>query len=127
MRAQHAGACVVLGSATPSLESRYNVERGKYTLLELPGRIEERPLPTVKLIDMRQEFLETRKQAVFSRQLLEAVEQRLENREQTIILLNRRGFASFVACRSCGERVQCMNCSLTLPFHKRDRPLLCTY
>ena len=74
VRAQAAGACVMLGSATPSLESRYNVERGKYTLLELPGRIEARPMPQVELIDMRQEFLETRKQATFSRKLLEAID-----------------------------------------------------
>jgi primosomal protein N' (replication factor Y) len=127
VRAQAAGACVILGSATPSLESRYNVERGKYTLLELPGRVEERPMPTVELIDMRQEFLETRKQSTFSRRLLEAIGQRLENGEQTIVLLNRRGFSSFVACRACGERVQCVNCSLTLTFHKRDRRLLCHY
>jgi primosomal protein N' (replication factor Y) len=127
VRAQQAGACVVLGSATPSLESRYNVERGKYTLLELPGRVEERPMPLVELIDMRQEFLETRKQATFSRKLEEAIGQRLENGEQTIVLLNRRGFSSFVACRSCGERVECMNCSVTLTFHKRDRRLLCHY
>jgi primosomal protein N' (replication factor Y) len=127
VRAQQAGACVVLGSATPSLESRYNVERGKYTLLELPGRIEERPMPLVELIDMRQEFLESRKQATFSRKLEEAIGQRLENGEQTIVLLNRRGFSSFVACRACGERVQCMNCSVTLTFHKRDRRLLCHY
>ena len=73
VRAQAAGACVVLGSATPSLESRYNAERGKYTLLELPERIEQRPMPEVELIDMRQEFLETRKQATFSRTLLEAI------------------------------------------------------
>jgi primosomal protein N' (replication factor Y) len=127
MRAQAAGACVVLGSATPSLESRYNAERGKYTLLELPGRIEERPMPTVELIDTRQEFLETRKQATFSRRLTEAIGQRLSNGEQTIILLNRRGFSSFVACRACGERLQCANCSLTLTYHKRDRRLLCHY
>jgi primosomal protein N' (replication factor Y) len=127
VRAQQAGACVVLGSATPSLESRYNVERGKYTLLELPGRVEERPMPMVELIDMRQEFLETRKQATFSRKLEEAIGLRLENGEQTIVLLNRRGFSSFVACRACGERVQCMNCSVTLTFHKRDRRLLCHY
>ena len=69
VRAQAAGACVVLGSATPSLESRYNAERGKYTLLELPERIEKRPMPRVELIDMREEFLETRKQATFSRRL----------------------------------------------------------
>src|SRR5205823_6487874 len=72
VRAQRAGACVVLGSATPSLESRYNSERGKYTLIELPGRIAERPMPEVELIDMRQEFLETRKQETFSRKLIEA-------------------------------------------------------
>jgi primosomal protein N' (replication factor Y) len=127
VRAQHAGACVVLGSATPSLESRYNVERGKYTLLELPARIEARPMPKVELIDMRQEFLETRKQATFSRKLMEALGQKLENGEQAIVLLNRRGFSSFVSCRACGERVECMNCSLTLTFHKRDRRLLCHY
>jgi primosomal protein N' (replication factor Y) len=127
VRAQAAGACVVLGSATPSLESRYNAERGKYTLLELPGRIEARPMPQVDLIDMRTEFLETRKQATFSRRLLEAVAHRVENGEQTIILLNRRGFSSFVACRSCGERVQCANCSVTLTFHRRDKRLLCHY
>jgi len=127
VRAQGAGACVVLGSATPSLESRYNVERGKYTLLELPGRIAARPMPEVELVDMRQEFLETRKQATFSRKLMEEVGARLENGEQTIVLLNRRGFSSFVACRSCGERIQCINCSLTLTYHKRDRRLLCHY
>jgi len=127
VRAQGAGACVILGSATPSLESRYNAERGKYALLELPERIEERPMPTVALIDMRQEFLETRKQATFSRKLLEALGARLENGEQTIVLLNRRGFSSFVACRACGERVECINCSLTLTYHKRDRRLLCHY
>ena len=127
VRAQAAGACVILGSATPSLESRYNAEKGKYTLLELPGRIESRPMPVVELIDMRQEFLETRKQDTFSRKLIEALGHRVESGEQTIVLLNRRGFSSFVACRSCGERVQCLNCSLTLTYHKRDRRLLCHY
>jgi len=127
VRAQAAGACVVLGSATPSLESRYNAQCGKYTLIELPARIERRPMPSVQLIDMRQEFLETRRQATFSRKLLEALGARLENGEQAIILLNRRGFSSFVACRACGERIQCINCSVTLTFHKRDRRLLCHY
>src|SRR6185295_19513263 len=87
VRAQRTGACVVLGSATPSLESRYNAERGKYTLLELPDRIEARPMPQVELIDMRVEFLETRRQATFSRRLLEAINFRLENGEQTMLLL----------------------------------------
>jgi primosomal protein N' (replication factor Y) len=127
VRAQAAGATVVLGSATPSLESRYNAERGKYTLLELPERIEARPMPTVELIDMREEFLETRKQATFSRRMMEALGERLHNGEQTIVMLNRRGFSSFVACRACGERIECMNCSLTLTYHKRDRRLLCHY
>src|SRR6201986_452608 len=125
VRAQGAGATVVLGAATPSLESRYNAERDKYTLLELPGRIEARPMPAVELIDMRQEFLETRKQSTFSRKLLEGIGAPLKNGEQTIVMLNRRGFSSFVACRACGERVGCMNCSLTLTYHKRDRRLLC--
>src|SRR5581483_10728047 len=114
VRAQQAGACVILGSATPSLESRYNAERGKYTLLELPERINQRPMPEVELIDMRAEFLETRKQATFSRRLLEAIGGRLAGGEQVIVLLNRRGFSSFVACRACGERIQCVNCSVTL-------------
>lgn len=127
VRARAAGACVILGSATPSLESRFNVERGKYTLLEMPERVERRPLPLVELIDMRVEFLETRKQDTFSRRLLEGIRERLENREQVILLHNRRGFSTFVACRSCGERVQCVNCAVTLTYHRRDRRMLCHY
>jgi primosomal protein N' (replication factor Y) len=127
VRAQAANACVVLGSATPSLESRFNATSGKYTLLEIPDRIAERPMPTVKVIDMREEFLETRKHAIFSRALLEAIRERLSNNEQAMILLNRRGFSSFVACRSCGERIQCINCAVTLTYHRRDRRLLCHY
>jgi primosomal protein N' (replication factor Y) len=127
VRAQAAGAVVVLGSATPSLETRYNVDRKKYTLIELPERIEQRPLPQVELIDMRQEFLETRKQATFSRRLLDAIGERLKRGEQTMLLLNRRGFSSFVACRACGERMECVNCSVTLTYHRRDRRMLCHY
>ena len=125
VRAQHDGACVVLGSATPSLESRFNVDRGKYTLLTLPERIQRRPMPRVDLVDMRQEFLETRKQSTFSRVLVDAITERLAKREQTMLLLNRRGFSTFVACRSCGHRVECVNCSVTLTYHRRDRRLLC--
>jgi primosomal protein N' (replication factor Y) (superfamily II helicase) len=127
VRAQEAGAIAVLGSATPSLESRYNAERGKYCRLELPERIERRPLPDVEVIDMRQEFLEMRKLATFSRRLVESITERLARREQTMLLLNRRGFSSFVACRSCGERIQCVNCAVTLTFHRRDRRMLCHY
>jgi primosomal protein N' (replication factor Y) len=127
VRAQAAGAVAVLGSATPSLETRYNAERGKYTRIELPERIERRPMPDVEVIDMRQEFLETRKQATFSRRLVESVTERLESGEQTMLLLNRRGFSSFVACRACGERLQCVNCAVTLTYHRRDRRMLCHY
>ncbi|MGH9721318.1 MAG: replication restart helicase PriA, partial [Bryobacteraceae bacterium] len=127
LRAQHASACVILGSATPSLESRYNAERAKYRLIELPGRVQERPMPEVELIDMRIEFLETRRTSTFSRRLLDAIAHRLENGEQTMLLLNRRGFSSVVACRACGSRVECINCSLTLTYHRRDRRMLCHY
>ena len=127
VRAQAANAAIVLGSATPSLESRYNVQREKYTLLELPDRIEARPMPAVQLIDMREEFLVTRKQAVFARALVEAVQAKLEAGEQIMLMLNRRGFSTFVACRACGERINCVNCSVTLTWHRRDRRLLCHY
>jgi primosomal protein N' (replication factor Y) len=127
VRAQAVGATVILGSATPSLESRYNAEREKYTLLELPDRIEARPMPLVTLIDMRVEFLETRKQTVFARALIEAVAAKIDAGEQIMLMLNRRGFSTFVACRSCGERIQCVNCSISLTWHRRDRRLLCHY
>ena len=127
VRAKAAGAAVVLGSATPSLESRYNVERGKYRLLEMPERIERRPLPDVTVIDMRAEFVETGRQDLFSRALQEAIRERLDAGEQVMMLLNRRGFSAFVVCRQCGERVECENCSLTLTFHRRDQKLACHY
>jgi primosomal protein N' (replication factor Y) (superfamily II helicase) len=127
VRAQASSAVVVLGSATPSLESRYNAERGKYTFISLPERIQQRPMPDVEVIDMRQEFLETRKLAVFSRRMVDMVTERLGKGEQTMLLLNRRGFSSFVACRACGERVECINCSVTLTYHRRDRRMLCHY
>ncbi len=127
VRARDCGAVVVLGSATPSLETRYNAERGKYQRLLLPERVESRPMPVVQVIDTREEFLETRKQATFSRALIEAVTERLENGEQSMLLLNRRGFSSFMTCRACGERLECPNCSVTLTFHRRDRRMLCHY
>jgi primosomal protein N' (replication factor Y) len=127
VRARDAGAVVVLGSATPSLETRYNAEKGKYQRLVLPERISQRPMPKVELIDMREEFLKTRKQNTFSEALVSAVTARLENGEQSMLLLNRRGFSSFVACRACGARVECVNCSVTLTYHRRDRRMLCHY
>jgi primosomal protein N' (replication factor Y) len=127
VRAQQVGATVVLGSATPALETRYNAERGKYVRLLLPDRIEQRPMPVVEVVDMRQEYLETKKSAIFSRRLVEAVGEKLEAGEQVMLLMNRRGFSSFVACRSCGYRVECVNCSVTLTHHRRDHRLLCHY
>jgi primosomal protein N' (replication factor Y) len=95
--------------------------------LELPERIERRPMPDVELIDMRQEFLETRRQATFSRALIDAVTARLANGEQTMLMLNRRGFSSFAACRACGHRMECVNCSVTMTYHRRDKRMLCHY
>lgn len=127
MRAKQAGAVALLGSATPSVETRYNADYGKYSLLRLPERIALRPLPEVQIIDMRLEFLETKQQNAFSRKLLEEIEQRLAHREQTILLLNRRGFSNFMLCRACGKRLECANCSVVLTYHKRDRRMLCHY
>lgn len=127
VRARSLNAAVVLGSATPSLESRYNVTRGKSSLLELPGRIGGRPMPAVEIVDMRQEFLETRKSALFSRRMVEELGANVEAGEQSMLLLNRRGFSSSVACRSCGERIGCDNCAVGLTFHRRDNRLLCHY
>jgi primosomal protein N' (replication factor Y) len=127
VRARSLNAVVVLGSATPSLESRYNVERGKSTLVELPARIADRPMPSVELIDMREEFLETRQNALFSRRLVEALAQKLEAGEQTVLLMNRRGFSSSVACRACGERMECVHCAVGLTYHRREHRLLCHY
>jgi primosomal protein N' (replication factor Y) len=127
VRAQMLNGVALLGSATPSLESRYNAERGKSVLLEMPLRIGERPLAEVRLVDMREEFLETRQNALFSRALVEAVQAKLEAGEQVVLLMNRRGFSSAVACRSCGERLQCVNCAVSLTWHRRDNRLLCHY
>ncbi len=127
VRAHGLNACVVLGSATPSLESRYNVERAKSLLLELPARIADRPMPEVDIIDMREEFLETRQNALFSRKLIAAVDEKLTAGEQCILLMNRRGFSSAVACRACGERIHCVNCAIPLTWHRRDNRLLCHY
>lgn len=127
VRAQFAGACVVMGSATPSLETRHNADKGKYTLVTLPERVENRPMPGVELIDMRIEFLETRAQSVFSRRLIAAIDEKLKAGEQVMLLLNRRGFSSFCTCRSCGHKLECVNCAVTLTYHRRDKRMLCHY
>ncbi len=127
VRARNSGAVVILGSATPSIETRQNANAGRYKLLMLPERIANRPMPTVDIIDIRHEILETRQQTTFSRKLMEKIEKRLANREQIMLLLNRRGFSSFMVCRACGERLPCTNCSVSLTYHKRDRRMLCHY
>ncbi|MSO19655.1 MAG: primosomal protein N' [Acidobacteria bacterium] len=127
VRAKESGATVVLGSATPSVETRYHAETGKYQLLELEGRVQERPLPQTEIIDMRQELAETGKQTFLSRRMVEAISMRLQQHEQVMILMNRRGFSSFVICRSCGKTVECANCSIALTHHKRAARLLCHY
>ena len=118
MRAKQAGAVVVMGSATPSLESWQNAARGKYAKIELRERVMNRPLPEVELIDMRREFQETGQEQLFSRSLMEQTKATLERGEQALILLNRRGYSFVVICRVCGEKLECQNCAIALTHHK---------
>src|SRR5450631_4320841 len=127
MRAKMCNAVAVLGSATPSLESYYNAAQGRYKLIELAERIEQRPLPGVEILDMREEFQRTKKEEVLSRKLVEEIGECMARNEQAMILLNRRGFSSFVLCRSCGDTVQCRNCAIAMTYHKREHRLICHY
>ena len=127
MRANRNGGVVVLGSATPSLESFHNASSGKYTYLQLKNRIGGRPMATAELVDMREEFKRAGKDVVVSDHLLKAIDETHAKGEQSIILLNRRGFSSFVLCRSCGESLRCVNCDITLTYHKRDGRIVCHY
>lgn len=127
VRAQKESAVVILGSATPSLESFHNATTGKYRYLELPTRLNNRPMAAAEIIDMREVFSRHQKPKVFSDELLKAIAETHERKEQSIILLNRRGYSSFVLCRSCGESVQCPNCDVTLTYHKTDAVIICHY
>src|SRR6266481_510029 len=127
MRAKMADAVVVLGSATPSLESYYNAKKNKYALLELPDRVEQRPLPEVEILDMRLEFQETGQEQVISRKLAEEIRERLGKKEQVMVLLNRRGYSPVVLCRACGKTLQCTNCAVSMTHHKRERKMECHY
>jgi primosomal protein N' (replication factor Y) len=118
MRAKFNDATVVLGSATPSLESWSNAEKGKYARIEILDRVMDRPLPAVELIDMRREFQETGAENIFSRKLIEETQATLDRGEQAIILLNRRGYSFVVMCRACGEKLECENCAISLTYHK---------
>src|SRR5438309_1712299 len=127
MRAKMANAVVVLGSATPSLESYYNAKKNKYALVELPDRVERRPLPEVEIVDMRLEFQETGREQVISRKLAQAIGERLERHEQIMVLLNRRGYSPVVLCRTCGKKFECKNCAISLTHHKREHKMVCHY
>ena len=131
MRAKMANAVVVLGSATPSLESYFNAKKNKYALIELPDRVEQRPLPEVEIVDMRLEFQETGHEQVVSRKLVAEIEERLnrpeEEREQAMVLLNRRGYSPVVLCRTCGKKLECRNCAISLTHHKREHKMVCHY
>ncbi len=125
MRAASVGALCVLGSATPSLESWENVRRGKFVRLSLPNRATGGPLPPVEAVDLRRVRKEVGGEVILSPVLVREVRDRLERREQSILLLNRRGFSSFVQCRDCGEVVECPHCSVSLTHHKLRRRILC--
>ena len=127
MRAKMANAVVVLGSATPSLESYFNAKKHKYTLLELPDRVERRPLPEVEMVDMRLEFQDTGHEQVVSRKLAQEIRQRLDRKEQVMVLLNRRGYSPLVLCRTCGKTLECKNCAIALTLHKRSHRMECHY
>jgi primosomal protein N' (replication factor Y) len=125
MRGQMENAVVVLGSATPSLESYYNCKRGKFALLELPERVDDQKMPHVRVVDMRQAARGEKGIPIFSPQLKEAIHQRLEKHEQTILFLNRRGYSTSLQCPKCGYVAQCPNCSLALTFHRQEQKLCC--
>jgi primosomal protein N' (replication factor Y) len=127
MRAKMADAVVVLGSATPSLESYFNAKKNKYVLVELPDRVEQRPLPEVEIIDMRQEFQETGHEQVISRKLAAEIKERFDRNEQVMVLLNRRGYSPLVLCRTCGKTLECQNCAIALTHHKREHKMVCHY
>jgi primosomal protein N' (replication factor Y) len=118
MRGKLLGCTVVLGSATPSLESWQNAERGRYARVEILARVEARPLPKVEMIDMREEFRETGQEQLFSRRLIEETQATIDRGEQVVILINRRGYSFVVMCRSCGEKLECENCAISLTYHK---------
>ncbi len=122
---QQEGAAVVLGSATPSMESYYNVQRGKYGLLSLTERVDNINMPLVRVIDMRSAGRKEKGISIFSPQLREAILQRLEKKEQVMLFLNRRGWSSSLQCPDCGFVAECPNCSVSLTYHRAAQQLMC--
>jgi primosomal protein N' (replication factor Y) len=127
LRARNAGAPIVLGSATPSMETYQNALSGRYTLITLERRVLDRPLARVRIVDMREEYAASGADVVLGSVLVEALRDRLERREQAMVLLNRRGFASTVICRQCAATLECPNCSVSLTIHKAARRARCHY
>jgi primosomal protein N' (replication factor Y) (superfamily II helicase) len=125
MRGRMEGAVVVLGSATPSLESFHNAHKNKYTLLELLIRADDKKMPLVRVVDMREESRAGKGLPILSRKLKEAMTQRLEKGEQTILFLNRRGYASSLQCPKCGYVAGCENCSISLTYHRQIQKICC--
>ncbi|WP_248926450.1 primosomal protein N' [Paenibacillus hamazuiensis] len=134
-RARRHGAAVVLGSATPSLESVYNATvairpndemKHAYRLLTMASRVENRPLPKVHIVDMREQ-LKAGNRSMFSRPLYKAIEERLHKKEQIVLLLNRRGYSTFVMCRTCGYVASCPHCDISLTYHQNARSVRCHY
>ena len=123
-RAEIYNCPLLLGSATPSLESYYNAKTGIYKLLELPERVMNRKMPEVHIVDMRNE-LKKGNRTIFSEQLRNAITEKLEKQEQVILFLNRRGHSSYVFCRTCGYVERCLNCSISLTFHFETKQLVC--
>ncbi|MDD6795085.1 MAG: primosomal protein N' [Clostridiaceae bacterium] len=111
------GCKYILGSATPSVETYYEAKSGKIELIEMKKRVSERPLPKMEVVDMREE-LKSRNLSLLSRKLFEAIEENLQKKEQTILFLNRRGFSTFVSCRSCGYVFKCPECDVSMTYHK---------
>lgn len=125
VRGRQEGAVVVLGSATPCMESYYNVQRKKYCLLSLTERADEKTMPIVRVVDMRNASRKEKGISIFSPQLREAILQRLEKKEQVMLFLNRRGWSSSLQCTECGFVAECPNCSVSLTYHRSVQQLMC--
>jgi primosomal protein N' (replication factor Y) (superfamily II helicase) len=125
VRGRMENAVVVLGSATPSMESFYNAQKGKYRLLEMPIRADHKTMPIVRVVDMRQVARREKATPILSPELKEAIHSRLDRGEQTLLFLNRRGFATSLQCPLCGYVAQCPNCSLSLTYHRQAAQLRC--
>ncbi len=125
MRASLLGIPCVLGSATPSLETWKNAQAGRYTLNSMPKRVDDRPMPAFRIVDMRREVLHLKGQHILSRELTDGIRERLQRREQSILFLNRRGHSRSLVCPDCGEAVQCGRCSVSLTLHRTDDTARC--